>query len=294
MHAESLPAAPAQAAAAVPKRRIGLRGVLRLGLPCAWLLLVLGCAIAADWLPLPSPTDMDFAAAEQGPSAAHLLGADLDGRDILSRLAHGARVSLAVSLVAPLIGLVFGSALGLLAAWYGGPLRTAILALLDAMLAFPSLVFALGLTVVLGPSVQNVTLALGVMSIPAFARIARANALPLIGREFVLAARTAGASDLQIMLREILPNMRMSLLTYALTIMSVMIVAEGSLSFLGVGVPPPTPSWGGMIAEGRESLERVPHASLIPAAAMFLTVLSLNLLGDGLRQRRGGGRGGLR
>lgn len=296
MHAESLPAAPAQAAvaAAVPKRRIGLRGVLRLGLPCAWLLLVLGCAIAADWLPLPSPTDMDFAAAEQGPSAAHLLGADLDGRDILSRLAHGARVSLAVSLIAPLIGLVFGSALGLLAAWYGGPLRTAILALLDAMLAFPSLVFALGLTVVLGPSVQNVTLALGVMSIPAFARIARANALPLIGREFVLAARTAGASDLQIMLREILPNMRMSLLTYALTIMSVMIVAEGSLSFLGVGVPPPTPSWGGMIAEGRESLERVPHASLIPAAAMFLTVLSLNLLGDSLRQRRGGGRGGLR
>ncbi|MCY1277999.1 Glutathione transport system permease protein GsiD [compost metagenome] len=193
--------------------------------------------------------------------------------------------------MAPVIGLVFGSALGLLAAYYGGVLRAAILALLDTMLAFPSLVFALGLTVVLGPSMQSVTLALGVMSIPAFARIARANALPLIGREFVLAARTMGASDLQIMVHEILPNMRASLLTYALTIMSVMIVAEGSLSFLGVGVPPPTPSWGGMIADGRESLERVPHVSLIPAAAMFLTVLSLNLLGDSVRQhrsRRGG------
>lgn len=278
----------------VPRRRLPrLRGMLRTGLPAAWLLAVLFFAVAADWLPLPSPTDMDFAAAEQGPSAAHWLGADLDGRDILARLAHGARVSLIVSLAAPLIGLVFGSALGLLAAYYGGLLRTAILALLDAMLAFPSLVFALGLTVVLGPTVQNVTLALGVMSIPAFARIARANALPLIGREFVLAARTAGASDLQIMVHEILPNMRMPLMTYALTIMSVMIVAEGSLSFLGVGVPPPTPSWGGMIAEGRESLERVPHASLIPAAVMFLTVLSLNLLGDALRQSRGGGRGGL-
>ncbi|MGO4394299.1 ABC transporter permease [Variovorax sp. M-6] len=267
--------------------------MLRLMLPCAWLLVVLFFAIAADWLPMPSPTDMDFAAAEQGPSAAHLLGADLDGRDILSRLAYGARVSLTVSLIAPLIGLVFGSALGLFAAYYGGAVRTAILALLDAMLAFPSLVFALGLTVVLGPSVQNVTLALGVMSIPAFARIARANALPLIGREFVLAARTAGASDLQIMVREILPNMTMALLTYGLSVTSVMIVAEGSLSFLGVGVPPPTPSWGGMIADGRESLERVPHVSLIPAAVMFLTVLSLNLLGDSLRQRRGGGRGGL-
>ena len=294
MPAESLPTSPSLPAMPIPRRPgIAIRDLLRVGLPCAWLLVVLFFAIAADWLPMPSPTDMDFAAAEQGPSAAHWLGADLDGRDILSRLSHGARVSLTVSLIAPVIGLVFGSALGLLAACYGGVLRTAILALLDAMLAFPSLVFALGLTVVLGPSVYNVTLALGVMSIPAFARIARANAMPLIGREFVLAARTAGASELQIMVREILPNMRMSMLTYALTITSVMIVAEGSLSFLGVGVAPPTPSWGGMIADGRESLERVPHVSLIPAAVMFLTVLSLNLLGDSMRQRRGSGRGGL-
>ncbi len=196
-------------------------------------------------------------------------------------------------MIAPLIGLVAGTVLGLLSAYYAGALRTAILSLLDAMLAFPSLVFALALTVVLGPSVENVTLALGVMSVPAFARIARANALPLLSREFVLAARTAGASDAYIMFREILPNMAMSLLTYALTMMSVMIVAEGSLSFLGVGVPPPTPSWGSMIAEGRESLERVPHISMIPAVAMFLTVLSLNLLGDGFGKRAAGKAGGL-
>lgn len=265
----------------------------RLALPLAWLALVFTCAFGASWLPLHSPSAMDFSAVEQGPGLVHPLGTDLDGRDLLSRLAHGARISLTVSLIAPCIGLVLGTVLGLLSAYYAGWLRTSILSLLDAMLAFPSLVFALALTVVLGPSVQNVTLALGLMSTPAFARIARANALPLMQREFVLAARTAGAGDAYIMFREILPNMAMSLLTYALTMMSVMIVAEGSLSFLGVGVPPPTPSWGSMIAEGRESLERVPHVSMIPAIAMFLTVLSLNLLGDSLGKGRAGKSGGL-
>lgn len=265
----------------------------RLALPLAWLALVFTCAFGASWLPLHSPSAMDFSAVEQGPGLVHPLGTDLDGRDLLSRLAHGARISLTVSLIAPFIGLAIGTVLGLLSAYYAGWLRTSILSLLDAMLAFPSLVFALALTVVLGPSVQNVTLALGIMSTPAFARIARANALPLMQREFVLAARTAGAGDAYIMFREILPNMAMSLLTYALTMMSVMIVAEGSLSFLGVGVPPPTPSWGSMIAEGRESLERVPHISMIPAIAMFLTVLSLNLLGDSLSKGRAGKSGGL-
>ncbi len=266
---------------------------LRIALPTLWLCLVAGLALTVQWLPLPAPDEMDFLATGKGPSLAHLLGTDLDGRDLLSRLAYGARVSLIVSLGAPAIGLAGGTLLGLLAAYYGGFTRTAILGTLDAMLAFPSLVFALGLTVVLGPSVQNVTIALGIMSIPAFARIARANAMPLLAREFVQAAHTAGAGDFYIMFREILPNMVMSLLTYALTMMSVMIVAEGSLSFLGVGVPPPTPSWGSMIAEGREALESVPHVALVPAAVMFLTVLSLNLLGDTLRQRHAGRPGGL-
>lgn len=276
-----------------PAAHSRLAFVLRTGLPALWVCLVVFLALAVPLLPLPAPDEMDFLAVGQGPGAAHLLGTDLDGRDLLSRLAYGARVSLIVSLGAPAIGLLFGTLLGLLAAYYGGFTRTAILSLLDAMLAFPSLVFALGLTVVLGPSVQNVTIALGIMSTPAFARIARANAMPLLGREFVQAAHTFGAGDFYIMFREILPNMVMALLTYALTMMSVMIVAEGSLSFLGVGVPPPIPSWGSMIAEGREALESVPHVTLIPAAVMFLTVLSLNLLGDTLRQRKAGRAGGL-
>lgn len=266
----------------------------RLAGPLLWLLTVLGLAAGADWLPLPPPDRMDFLAAEQLPSAAHWLGTDLDGRDLLARLAYGARVSLTVCLAAPLIGLAFGTLLAMAATGGPGWLRKAVLSLLDAMLAFPSLVFALGLTVVFGPSLRNVTLALGIMSIPAFARIARANILPLLGREFVLAARTAGASTAWIMWREIVPNIAMPLLTYAMTMGSVMIVAEGSLSFLGVGVPPPTPSWGSMIADGREALERVPHVSLIPAAVMFLTVLSLNLLGDALRRQAGSAAGGMR
>lgn len=265
----------------------------RLGLPVGWLILVFTAALTVDWLPVPTPTDMDFMALEALPSAEHWLGTDQDGRDLFSRVAHGARVSLTVGFVAPLVGLVVGTLLGLLSAWYGGFTRSSILVALDAMLAFPGLVLAMALTAILGASVGSVTLALGVLSIPAFARISRARALPLIQREFVLAAKTAGASDRWILMREVLPNMVMTLVTYTLTIVSVMIVIEGALSFLGVGVPPPAPSWGGMISEGRSALERAPHISLIPAAAMFFTVLSLNVLGDRLRRRAEAREGGL-
>ncbi len=261
------------------------RGRARIALPLTWICLVVVLGVGSPWLPVPSPNTMDFLATAEGPSAKHILGTDLDGRDLFARVAHGARISLFVGLAAPALGLLLGGTLGLLAAYYGGLLRASILGALDVILAFPTLVLALALTSVLGQSMQNVTVALGIISIPAFARIARASALPLLTREFVLAARTAGAGDLYILTREILPNMLMPLFTYFLTMISVMIVAEGSLSFLGVGIPPPAPSWGGMIAYGREALERAPHVTLVPAAVMFLTVLSLNLIGDWLRQR---------
>ena len=265
----------------------------RLVLPVGWLVLVFTAAVAVDWLPVPTPTDMDFMVVESLPTMEHWLGTDQDGRDLFSRVAHGARVSLTVGFLAPLVGLVVGTLLGLLSAWYGGWARSSILVMLDAMLAFPGLILAMALTAILGASVGSVTLALGILTIPSFARISRARALPLIRREFVLAAKTAGASDAWILLREVLPNMVMTLVTYTLTIVSVMIVIEGALSFLGVGVPPPAPSWGGMISEGRSALERAPHISLIPAAAMFLTVLSLNVLGDRLRRRAEAREGGL-
>jgi ABC-type dipeptide/oligopeptide/nickel transport system permease subunit len=265
------------------KRRTARNIVVKIAM--LWIGLIFTAAITADILPIRSPLQMDFAAPERGPSLVHPLGTDVDGRDILARVIYGSRVSLTVAVAAPLLGLTVGSMLGLLAAYFGGLVRSLILGLMDGILAFPGFVLALALTTFLGPSVTNVALALGILSIPAFARIARANALPLLNREFVLAARTAGASDAYILIREVLPNIGTSLLTYALTVMSVMIVIEGGLSFLGVGVPPPTPSWGSMIAEGREALERAPFISAMPALAMFLTVLSFNLIGDYLRRR---------
>ena len=265
------------------KRRAAGRGIA-VYVATIWLFTIISGAIFADYLPMPSPTKMDFAAPEHRPNFQHWLGTDVDGRDLLSRVIYGGRVSLTIAFTAPLLGLVVGGALGLLAAYFGGFVRQSILILIDGILAFPGFVLALALTTFLGPSVINVAFALGILSIPAFARIARASALPILRREFILAARTAGASGSYILIREVLPNMITSLLTYAFTIMSVMIVIEGGLSFLGVGVPPPTPSWGSMIAEGREALERAPYISFMPAAAMFFSVLSLNLIGDYLRR----------
>ena len=151
------------------------------------------------------------------------------------------------------------------------------------LLAFPPLVFALAVTAYLGQSVQNLTLVLGVLGIPAFTRVARAVTLSLAEREFVVAARTLGATHARILIRELLPNVALPLLAFFLLAVAVTIVAEGALSFLGLGVPPPAPSWGSMIGEGRESLDLAPWLSFLPAGVMFVTVLSFNLVGDTLR-----------
>lgn len=250
-----------------------------------WLIGLLMAAVFAPLLPMPSPYDMDFMASASLPDRQHWLGTDLDGRDMLSRILHGAQVSMAVAIVAPLIGGTVGTALGLVAAYSHGLVQKTVVVLMDTLLAFPALIFALVLALLLGPTLVNVALALGVMSIPTFARIARACALPIVNRDFVLAARAAGASQFHILVREILPNMAMLMLGYALTIMSVIIVAEGALSFIGVSVPPPRPTWGTLIADGSSMLESAPHISMFPSLFMFLTVLSMNILGDAVRRR---------
>jgi peptide/nickel transport system permease protein len=262
-----------------------------------WLALVVFLAAGAGMWPLPEPDRMDWtvpaappgttslgpAEEAEGVRALYLFGTDTMGRDILARLVFGARVSLAVGLITPLIGLLAGGGLGLLAGFYRGRLESVLATAMDTVLAFPGLVLLLAVTFYLGPGLANMIIALGILTIPAFFRVARANTLALAGREFVLAARILGQGDGHILLREILPNLFMPLVVYALLMVSYMIVAEGAMSFLGLGVPPPTPSWGGMIAEGREMLQTAPHVSLIPASVMFLTVLSFNLMGDALR-----------
>lgn len=249
----------------------------------AWIVLIVLAALLADLLPIPSPNDMDMFDRRAPPGGAHLLGTDNLGRDMLSRLIHGARISLTVGLLAPLIAVVIGGSLGMLAGYFRGRFEALTTGGADVLLAFPPLVFALAVTAYLGQSMQNMTLVLGVLGIPAFTRVARAVTLSLSEREFVVAARTLGATHARILTRELLPNVAVPLLAFFLLGVAVTIVAEGALSFLGLGVPPPAPSWGSMIGEGRESLELAPWLAFLPAGIMFITVLAFNLVGDTLR-----------
>jgi len=248
-----------------------------------WMALVFAVAIFAPALPLPSPTDMDMLERRAPFSLEHWLGTDGLGRDELARLIYGARISLVVGLCAPLIGLSVGGALGMLAGYFRGRFEALVVGSMDVLLAFPPLILALAVTAYLGQSILNLTLILGVLGIPAFMRVARAATLSLARREFVIAAEALGATHARILLRELLPNVMLPLLAFFLLGVAVTIVAEGALSFLGLGVPPPISSWGSMIGEGRESLDVAPRLAFLPAIAMFLTVLSFNLVGDSLR-----------
>ena len=263
-----------------PRRR-RVNGLLVAAL--VWIALIALAAILADVLPIMSPTDMDMLGKREPPSAEHLLGTDQLGRDMLSRLIYGARISLTVGLLAPVIGLVIGGALGMMAGYLGGRFEALTVGAVDVLLAFPPLVFALAVTAYLGQSVFNLTLVIGVLSIPAFTRVARATTLSLTQREFVVAARTLGATHARILLRELLPNVALPLLAFFLLVVAVTIVVEGALSFLGLGVPPPAPSWGSMIGEGRDSLDIAPWLAFLPAGFMFVTVLAFNIVGDTLR-----------
>ena len=268
--------------AAAPMRKGRRLGPL-FWMAIVWIIFVFAVAIFADVLPLPSPTDMDMLEKRAPFSAQHWLGTDGLGRDELARVIYGARISLIVGLCAPVIGITLGGALGLLAGYFRGRFESLVVGTMDVLLAFPPLILALAVGAYLGQSVLNLTFILGLLGVPAFMRVARAATLTLARREFVIAAQALGATHARILLRELLPNVMLPLVAFFLLAVAVTIVAEGSLSFLGLGVPPPISSWGSMIGEGRESLERAPRLAFIPAIAMFLTVLSFNLVGDSLR-----------
>jgi peptide/nickel transport system permease protein len=261
------------------RRRVGALFIAA----AAWIAVIALAAILANLLPIPSPTDIDLLGKRAPPSAQHWLGNDQLGRDVLARLIFGARASLTVGLLAPVIGVTVGGFLGLLAGYFRGRLETFVTGGVDVLLAFPPLVFALAVTTYLGQSILNITLVIGVLNIPAFTRVARAVTLSLAEREFVTAARALGATHLRILLRELLPNVALPLLAFFLLGVAVAIVVEGALSFLGLGVPPPAPSWGSMIGEGRESLDIAPWLAFLPAGVMFLSVLAFNVVGDTLR-----------
>ncbi len=268
-----------------------------------WLILTVACAFFAGLLPLPAHDHMDWENLAVPPGTVvetshinhnnkeiqqtrlYLLGTDTLGRDIFTRLILGTRISITVGLLVPCIGLLLGGMLGLLAGYYQGKLEAIIMAAMDTILAFPGIVLLLAITFYLGNGLSNIVIALGILVIPAFTRVARANVLKFARCEFVQAARMMGHKDIYIMGVEILPNIIIPLMAYALMVVAYMIMAEGMLSFLGLSVSPPTPSWGGMIAEGKEALDAAPHITLLPSLIMFFTVFSFNLLGDHLRSR---------
>lgn len=248
--------------------------------------MLLALCLAGLAAPLVAPVDplaTTLDARLRPPDRVHPLGRDALGRDVLSRLLYGARVSFLVGVATLAVSLLIGVALGAVAGWAGGWLDEALVRLIDVFLAFPGLLLAIALAAVLGPSLANVVLALSLLGWPGYARLARAEVAALRRREFVHAAEALGARPARIVLAHVLPLAVPTLLVQATFGMAGAIVAEASLSFLGLGVAPPTPSWGSMIAEGRTFLLVAPHVILFPGLALAATVLALQLLGDGLR-----------
>jgi peptide/nickel transport system permease protein len=254
-------------------------------IPAAWTGLVVLLAATAGLLPLRNPIESDFASVSNWPGAHYWFGTDQLGRDILSRSIYGARVSLIVGALAPALGLSIGMCLGMIAGYFRGRIESVIVAAMDAILAFPGILIALAVAAYVGANTVILIFLLGILSVPAFMRVARANTLVFAQREFVLAARAMGASHGRVLALELLPNVIVPMLVYALLIVSRVIVVEGVLSFLGLSVPPPQPTWGNMIADGQADLATEPYICFIPSLLMFLTVLSINLMGERLRAR---------
>ncbi|HET8629200.1 MAG TPA: ABC transporter permease [Thermomicrobiales bacterium] len=250
------------------------------------LALVVLFLLAAAWGAFGSPADMNrsrLADRLQPPGGAHLLGTDGFGRDILARVLGGAPLALAVGVVSVAGGGLVGCTLGLLAGYYRGKVGMVIMRVIDAMLAFPTLLLALAIMATLGPGLLNVMIAVGFSTLPRFARMMQAEVLAIGEREYVNAARAVGAPARAILLRHILPNAVSSVLVMATLYISTAILAEATLSFLGLGPRPPTPTWGSMINDGSSVLQNAPWVVLFPGLAITLTVLGFSLVGDGLR-----------
>ncbi|MCL4465175.1 MAG: ABC transporter permease [Chloroflexi bacterium] len=247
------------------------------------LLLVIVLALSATGIVPFDPVRPDYSAVLQAPSLRHLFGTDELGRDVLVRVLVGGRISLLAGLVPVAIAMTIGSLAGLVAGYAGGRVDSIIMRLADVLLAFPALVLLVAVSAVLGPGLQNGLLAISVIMIPRFARVVRGQTLTLAHQEFVDSARILGATPSRIVLRHVLPNTTSPIIVVATLAAAEAILAEGSLSFLGLGTQPPDPSWGAMISQGFRFLQLAPWITFAPGGAIFLTVLAINFLGDALR-----------
>ncbi len=268
------------------RRRLLVKRFLRRPLAVGGLVVAVAfvlTAILAPWIAPYSASATDFASVLAKPSSHHLLGTDELGRDILSRIIWGSRASIQAGVLATLLGMGIAIPIGLVAGYYRGWVDPVIARLTDVLLAFPFLILAVGLAAILGPSLLNATIALGVGVAPVLIRIARGETLALREEDYVRAAIANGASDTVILARHIVPNMMSTLLVQATVTIPTAIIGEATLSFLGLGVQPPTPSWGVMLSAAQSYLSQAPRLAVYPGVAIFLCSLSFNLLGDGLR-----------
>lgn len=247
------------------------------------VLTVVGSCAAAPALTAFPPLEHDLASALQRPSRLHPLGTDEQGRDLLSRILYGGRNTLVIAVAGVVGALVVGAGGGIVAGYYGGRVDSLIMRSMDVLLAFPSILLAIAIIATVGVGKANIILAVGVYSVPQFARVARAAVLSVRKSEYVQAAVAVGVADRVILLRHVLPNAVSPILVQATFRMASAILTAASLSFLGLGVQPPEPEWGAILSVGRQYLRVAPHLSTFPGLAIFFTILGLNLMGDGLR-----------
>lgn len=264
-----------------PLRRLMRNPMAIVGLFIVLLFIFVG--ITADWI---APHDYDlanFSMARKGPSATHWLGNDEIGRDLFSRLLHGARISLGIGLMSVGIGVSVGVVLGILSGYFGGLTDLIVMRFIDVMLAFPSILLAIMMVAFLGPSLQNAMVAIGVLSIPVYARLVRSSTLTYKQEVFIEATRALGGSHLLILLRHILPNVFAPIVVQSTLQVAAAIQSAAALGFLGLGAPPDVPEWGNMLQKGRTYIFSAPHIVVFPGLATMFVVLGFSLLGDGLR-----------
>lgn len=247
------------------------------------ILLLLVAVIFAPFLSPYDPLKMHSKERFSSPGGNFLLGTDQFGRDILSRIIYGSRISLGISAASVAIALIIGMLLGVIAGYYGGRTDDVIMRLLDILFAFPAIFLAIGVMAVLGPGETNVIIAIGLVYTPIFARISRGSFLSIKEKEFVEAARALGVTEFTVVFKYCIPNILAPIIVATTINLSTAILAEAALSFLGLGTQPPTPSWGGMLSDSRGFMELAPWCAIFPGLAIMLCVLGLNLMGDGLR-----------
>ena len=247
------------------------------------MILLVAIAIFAPLL-APYPYDLQNAAvAKQGPSMDHLFGTDNYGRDILSRCIYGARISLSVGILAVGVAIIVGGLLGAIAAFYGGIVDDLIMRVLDIVYAVPAILLGIAIAATLGPSLQNMMIAIAVGNVPSYARVVRASVLTVKSNEYIVAARCVGATDWRIIFKHIIPNALAPIIVQATLGVAGAILSCSTLSFLGLGIQPPTPEWGSMLSTARQFIRQCPYMSIFPGVCIMITVFALNVIGDGIR-----------